>query len=135
MEGFSCVVLVCREITNPHNSIALLAGIAYNIIKVVIMLNQFREATVKYTAVLPQEYLDELRKMSENKMISSVNQAIRAAIGDFVAAHKKQEYLRAMQKAAKDKSFIERTMDSQQAFAALDAEVMEMYNMRKTAVI
>jgi len=90
--------------------------------EVIKMLHQQVETTVKYTAVLPREYLDELRKMSEKKIISSVNQGIRAAVADFVTAHKRQEYFRAMKEAAGDKAFIERTMGTQQAFAAVDAE-------------
>ena len=51
-----------------------------------------------------------------------MNQGIRTAVVDFVTAYKLQEYQRAMQDAANDKGFIDRTMDVQQAFAAADTE-------------
>ena len=86
------------------------------------MLNQTREATVKYTAILPQDCVDELRTMADKKIIPSVNQGIRAAVEGFVTAYRRQEYMRAMRDAAGDKAFIDRTMDTQQAFAAADAE-------------
>ena len=86
------------------------------------MLNQYRESTVKYTAILPQDCVEELRFMAERKVIPSVNQGIRTAVEDFVTAYKRQEYQYAMKDAANDKRFMERTMDTQQAFAAVDAE-------------
>jgi metal-responsive CopG/Arc/MetJ family transcriptional regulator len=94
----------------------------YNIVEVITMLNQYRESTVKYTAILPQDCVEELRFMAERKAIPSVNQGIRTAVEDFVTAYKRQEYQYAMKEAANDKGFMERTMDMQQAFAVVDAE-------------
>ena len=86
------------------------------------MQSHYREATVKYTAVLPQDCVEELRFMAEKKVIPSVNQGIRVAIEDFLTAYRKQEYSLAMKDAANDKGFLTRTMDTQQAFAVADAE-------------
>ena len=79
-------------------------------------------ANVKYTAVLPQDCLNELRSMAERKVISSVNQGIRAAVEDYVKAHKLQEYQREIYEAASDETFIRRTIDTQSAFEFVDAE-------------
>ena len=86
------------------------------------MQSHYRDATVKYTAVLPQDCVEELRLLAERKVIPSVNQGIRVAIEDFLTAYKKQQYVLAMKDAAHDNGFLARTMDTQQAFAAIDAE-------------
>ena len=72
--------------------------------------------SVKYTAVLPQEYLNELRRMTERNEIPSINQGIRTAVKDYVDAHRLSEYQREICEAAADKAFIKRTMDAQVAF-------------------
>jgi len=83
------------------------------------MLNQ----TIKYTAILPQEYVMELRNMAEKKIIPSVNQGIRFAIEDFVKARNESEYKRNMCEAAKDEAFNRRMMDTMTAFEYTDAKV------------
>ena len=85
-----------------------------------VMLNQTN--SVKYTAVLPQECLNELRSMAEQNVIPSVNQGIRAAVENYVNAHRLREYQRGIREAAADKAFIRRTMDTQTAFEFVDAE-------------
>ena len=56
--------------------------------------------TEKYTAMLPRDCLQELRNMADEKIIASVNQGIRAAIEDFVRAHKERGYKHSMREAA-----------------------------------
>ena len=90
------------------------------------MLNA-REASVKYTAVLPKECLDELKAMTEKKVIPSVSQGIRLAVEDFVTVHRQRTYEDAMREAAADQSFIKRTLDAQEEFAAVDAEGDEIW--------
>ena len=84
------------------------------------MLSQ--TANVKYTAILPQDCLNELRSMTERNLIPSVNQGIRAAVEDFVKAYKLREYQHGIREAANDEVFIRRTMDTQSAFEFVDAE-------------
>ena len=86
------------------------------------MLNKTRDSNIKYTAIIPQKYLDELRGMVDKKIIPSVNQGIRAAVEDFIKAHKLYEYQAGMREAADDKAFIARTLETQKAFEAADAE-------------
>jgi hypothetical protein len=60
---------------------------AYRIIqlKVSIVPNaNYREAFVKYTTVLPKECLNELKALTEKKVIPSVSQGIRRTVEDFV---------------------------------------------------
>jgi len=78
--------------------------------------------SVKYTTVLPQEHLNELRRMTERNEIPSINQGIRAAVKDYVNTHRQMEYQRGVCEAAADEAFIQRTMDAQIAFEFVDAE-------------
>ena len=79
--------------------------------------------TVKYTAILPRDCVQELRNMAEEKIIPSVNQGIRAAVEDFVKAHKEREYRRSMREAAEDEAFVRRMTDTMKAFEFADAEL------------
>jgi len=83
------------------------------------MLNQ----TVKYTAILPQDCVIELRNMAEKKIIPSVNQGIRIAVEDFLKAQSDSEYQRRMREASKDEGFIKRTIETMTAFEYVDAKV------------
>jgi hypothetical protein len=79
--------------------------------------------TIKYTAILPQDCVTELRNMAERKVIPSINQGIRIAVEDFVKARKETDYQRSMCEASKDKAFIRRMTDTMTAFEFADAKV------------
>jgi len=79
--------------------------------------------TVKYTAVLPQDYVKELRIMAEKKIIPSVNQGIRVAVEDFLKARNESEYKYKMQEASKDETFNKRIAETMTAFEYTDAKV------------
>ncbi|MCL2443449.1 MAG: hypothetical protein FWD13_08310 [Treponema sp.] len=83
------------------------------------MLNQ----TVKYTAILPKNYVNELRNMAEKKIIPSVNQGIRVAVEDFLKARNESEYKHNMREASKDETFNKRMMETMTAFEYADAKV------------
>jgi len=83
------------------------------------MVNQ----TVKYTAVLPQDYKNELRVLTEKKIISSINQGIRSAIENFLIMRSESEYIHNMREASKDESFNKRMKDTMTAFEYADAKV------------
>jgi hypothetical protein len=101
--------------------IVILLTSEYNKTEVIVMPGS-REASVKYTAVLPSMCMDELKSLAEKKVIPSVNQGIRLAVEDFVLFHKQRAYKLAMQEAAADKDFIRRTLEAQKAFSEVDAE-------------
>ena len=86
------------------------------------MLKRTGGVNIKYTTILPQVCVDELRRMADKKEIPSVNQGIRAAVADFVNAHKRRKYQLGMHEAAADQAFITRTLETQKAFEATDAE-------------
>jgi len=51
-----------------HKMLAFRAGIVYTAIEVNAMIGHYHDATVKYTAILPQDCVDELRFMAEKKL-------------------------------------------------------------------
>ncbi len=85
------------------------------------MLNTTK--TVRYTATLPSEYIDELKQLAKSQQIPSVNFAIRQALDEYLKQAKKREYDEMMKAAAKDKSFMERTMKCAEDFSFSDSEV------------
>lgn len=103
---------------------------AHRIIKAEVssVLNvNYREATVKYTTILPRECLDELKHLTAIKIIPSVSQGIRLAVEDFVTVQKRRAYEDSMREAAGDAAFLKRTVDTQSDFAAVDAEGVEAW--------
>lgn len=79
---------------------------------------------IRYTTVLPAAYVQELKELSQEYVISSVNQGIRDAVSAYLSAQKALRYEIRMQNAAKDKDFAERTKTTQEDFKAVDEEGM-----------
>ncbi|HOO26088.1 MAG TPA: hypothetical protein PKW24_05710 [Clostridiales bacterium] len=78
---------------------------------------------IKYTAVLPEEQVKELKELAALDYISSVNSGIRLALESFITKSKNELYQKQMEAAAKDEGFMKRTLDTQEAFSASDQEV------------
>ena len=79
-------------------------------------------ASIKYTAVLPDEYIIELKELAAQKFIPSVNYGIKSAVKKYLEQSRKEKYEKGMQEAAKDEEFIKRTMDCQNDFDFVDSE-------------
>jgi hypothetical protein len=79
--------------------------------------------TIKYTATLSEESIQELKALAEKKVIPSVNFAIREAIEEYIILTKKQLYEKQMQEAAEDERFQKRTTDCNKDFTFVDSEV------------
>ena len=73
-------------------------------------------ASIKYTAVLPNEYISELKELASKKMIPSVNYGIKYAVQKYLEQSKKERYAKNMQEAAQDENFLKRTLDCQKDF-------------------
>jgi metal-responsive CopG/Arc/MetJ family transcriptional regulator len=78
--------------------------------------------SVKYTTVLSRECLNELKALTDKKIIPSVSQGIRWAVENFVDFQKKQAYEDSMKSAALDAEFIKRNIETQNDFTVVDAE-------------
>lgn len=81
-----------------------------------------QSSTIKYTAVLPTEYVESLKRMAKRKEIPSVNHGIRQAVGNYLKDEKKARYEQAMRQAAQDSDYMARTMEAQEAFSDVDTE-------------
>jgi len=79
-------------------------------------------ASIKYTAVLPNEYIVELKDLAAKKIIPSVNYGIKNAVKKYLEQSKKERYEKGMQEAAQDEKFLKRTMDCQKNFEFVDCE-------------
>ncbi len=85
------------------------------------MLNTSK--TIRYTATLPELYIDELKEMAQAKVIPSVNYAIREALDGYLKQIKKNEYEAKLREAADDAAFMQRTMNCAEDFSCSDSEV------------
>ncbi|MCL2095680.1 MAG: hypothetical protein FWH10_02110 [Oscillospiraceae bacterium] len=77
---------------------------------------------IKYTSVLPDEYITELRELAAKKIIPSVSYGIKVAVGKYLEQEKKERYKKYMQEASQDKAFLERTLNAQKDFSFADCE-------------
>ena len=79
--------------------------------------------TIRYTATLPLDYVNELRGLAKEKKIPSVNYAINEALDMYIRERKTAEYKSQMENASQDKAFISRTLNCADDFSAIDSEV------------
>ena len=79
--------------------------------------------TIRYTASLPLDHVNELRVLAKEKKIPSVNYAINAAIAMYLKEQKAADYMAQMKSAGKDQAFLSRTFHCANDFIAIDGEV------------
>lgn len=79
-------------------------------------------ATVKSTVNLNRYYKEQLELFVKMNEISSITEGINAALESYVKAKQKAIYEEQMRAAAKDESFMERTMTSQMEFDRIDSK-------------
>lgn len=82
-----------------------------------------KDEKVKFTIVLPKTMLSELKELSQNDLIPSINQGIQGAILTLLKEKKREQYLQQMQEASKDSAFLKRTNTTQSAFENSDVEI------------
>lgn len=82
--------------------------------------------SIKYTIVIPEADVNQLKELADEKVIGSVNAGIREAVADYIARIKKEQYKQALLDAVRDDDFIKRTDDSMEAFETSDKETGEM---------
>ena len=79
--------------------------------------------TIRYTATLPLDRVNELRGLAKEKKIPSVNYAINEALNMYINEQKAAEYKAQMENAGQDKAFLSRTLNCASDFDAIDSEV------------
>ena len=78
--------------------------------------------TIRYTATLPLDYVDELKELAKERIIPSVNFAINEALDEYLKNRKAAQYEKLMREAGRDKAFLERTMCCAEEFVLADHE-------------
>jgi len=81
---------------------------------------------VKYTVVLPESSINELKGLVSRKKIDSVNAGVREAVEEYIIKIKKETYRTRLQEAVKDPEFIKRSEDTMKSFKYADQETEEM---------
>lgn len=82
--------------------------------------------SIKYTVVLSESSVEQLKEFANKKIISSVNAGVREAVEDYLIKVRKELYKKELQEAVKDPEFIKRTEETMQAFKNVDQEAEEM---------
>ena len=82
--------------------------------------------SIKYTIVIPESDIAQLKELADRKIIGSVNAGVREAVEDYIAKIKKEHYKKDLQEAVNDPEFMKRTDESMRAFKNLDQETEEM---------
>lgn len=81
---------------------------------------------IKYTVLLPEHDIDQLKILAECKIISSVNSGVREAVEEYIVRIKKELYEKELIRAVNDPDFIRRNEEIEKEFEGLDAETGRM---------
>jgi len=81
---------------------------------------------VKYTVVLPESDIQQLKELASKNKIASVNAGVREAVEAYIVQQKKEMYKKDLQEANEDPEFIQRNEDIQGAFKHSDDETKGM---------
>jgi Arc/MetJ-type ribon-helix-helix transcriptional regulator len=81
---------------------------------------------VKYTVVLPESSINDLKELVGSKNITSINAGVREAIEDYIVKKRSETYRKELQAAVKDPEFIKRNDDIMKSFKSPDKEAEEM---------
>jgi Arc/MetJ-type ribon-helix-helix transcriptional regulator len=82
--------------------------------------------SVKYTVVLPEKDIEQLKELVGDKTIPSVNSAVREAVGEYIVRIKKEKYRQGLIAAVSDPDFIKRTDENMKYCRNIDKEAEEM---------
>lgn len=77
---------------------------------------------VKYTVVLPENDIKDLKEFANKKIVNSVNAAVREAVYQYIANVKRETYKKEMIEAANDPEFINRNNSTLKDFQYTDNE-------------
>jgi len=77
---------------------------------------------VKYTVVLPERDIRDLKEFTQKKMVNSVNAAVREAVDQYIVNLKKEVYKKEMLEAVNDPEFIQRNTSVEDDFQYADKE-------------
>jgi hypothetical protein len=81
---------------------------------------------VKYTVVLPEESLEELKTLAGKNIIESINAGVREAVAAYIIQQKRESYKQDLAAAAQDPEFLKRTEETMDSFHSIDQETEGM---------
>lgn len=82
--------------------------------------------SIKYTVVLPESSINELKELVGSNNIPSVNAGVREAIEEYIVKLRSEKYRKELQAAVKDPKFLKRNDDIMKSFKSPDKEAEEM---------
>jgi len=74
------------------------------------------EDGVKYTVVLPESDIQQLKLLASQKKISSINAGVREAVEVYLVQQKQEAYRQQLQEGMKDPAFIQRNEELMHEF-------------------
>jgi len=77
---------------------------------------------VKYTVVLPEHDIQQLKELTKQNKIASVNAGVREAVEAYIVQQKHEMYKKDLQDAMEDPDFVKRNEDIQVTFKHSDDE-------------
>jgi metal-responsive CopG/Arc/MetJ family transcriptional regulator len=80
----------------------------------------------KYTVVLPESSINELKELSEKNIIDSISAGIREAVAEYLVKVKRDTYRKELEDAVKDPEFINRNNEVVENFKYADEQTEEM---------
>ena len=84
------------------------------------------EHGIKYTVVLPEQDIEILKELVDNKAALSVNAAVREAVEEYIVKTKKELYKKGLIAAVNDPDFINRTDENMGFYLNSDKEAEEL---------
>lgn len=80
----------------------------------------------KVTFAFPDNLLQRLRTLSDQKRIASVNAVVREAVELYVTNLERENFRQAMAEASRDPEFIRDLRETDEAFRHVDAETAKV---------
>lgn len=80
----------------------------------------------KYTVVLPESSINELKELSEKNIIDSISAGVREAVAEYIVKVKRDIYRKELKEAVKDPEFIKRNNEVIESFKYVDKQTEEM---------
>ncbi len=80
----------------------------------------------KYTVVLPESSINELKELSEKNIIDSISAGVREAVAEYIVKVKRDIYRKELKEAVKDPEFIKRNNEVIESFKYADKQTEEM---------
>jgi hypothetical protein len=79
------------------------------------------EDGIKYTVVLPESDIQQLKLLASQKKISSINAGVREAVEIYLVRHQQEAYREQLREGMRDPEFIKRNEEVMNEFEEMEA--------------